>query len=65
MINTFLASLGEVERRVFLLRYFYGERIAQIADRFGYSESKVKSMLLRLRERLKKHLMKEGYDEIP
>ena len=65
VLNAFLASLDADDRRVFLARYFYGERIVSIAKRFGYSESKVKSMLFRMREKLKRHLSEEGYDEIP
>ena len=37
-----------------------GNSIAEIAERFGFSESKVKSMLKRTRDRLKAHLIKEG-----
>lgn len=64
-INAFLASLPENDRRVFLCRYFYGDPIADIASSFGFSESKVKSMLHRARERLRYHLYEEGYYEIP
>lgn len=64
-VNRFLASLPEEERRIFLMRYFYGERIAAISESFGYSESKVKSMLFRTREKLRRYLAEEGYDEIP
>ncbi len=64
IINTFLASLRETERRIFLLRYFYAEPIADICRALGFSESRVKSMLYRTREKLKKHLIKENYYEI-
>lgn len=37
------------------------EPISEIAKRFGFSESKVKSMLARTRTRLEKVLKKEGY----
>ena len=52
-LHRFLTELGERDRRVFLLRYFYGEPIREIANRFGFSESRVKSILYRARERLR------------
>lgn len=58
--NRFLATLPENQRDVFLRRYFLLEPIRDIASRFGYSESKVKSMLMRTREKLRKTLEKEG-----
>ena len=45
---------------VFIRRVWYFDSIAEIAERFGFSESKVKSMLKRTRDRLKAHLIKEG-----
>ena len=60
-INGFLDGLGETERRVFLCRYWYFEPIQTIGERFGFSRSKVSSMLLRTRKKLKKHLSEEGY----
>ena len=60
-INTFLSQLPISERRVFILRYWHGYPIAEICERFGYSKSKVESMLHRTRSKLKKQLMKEGY----
>ena len=58
-INRFLDQLPRTERRVFLLRYWYVEPIADIADKTGFSPSKVTSMLHRIRGNLKKQLMKE------
>ena len=59
-INLFLDSLPETERRVFLCRYWYFDSTAGIAKRFGFSESKVLSMLHRTRGKLQRHLEKEG-----
>jgi len=59
-INAFLDSLAETERNVFLCRYWYMDSIDSIAKRFGYSRSKVTSMLFRMRNRLKELLEKEG-----
>ena len=59
-INTFLAKADKPARVAFVLRYFHGESILDIASRFGMSESKVKSILFRLRKKLRLHLEKEG-----
>lgn len=60
-INRFLREQPEQERRVFILRYFHTCSIAEIGKRFGFSKSKVESMLHRTRKKLKKRLEKEGY----
>ena len=59
-INSYLASIDQAERIAFVLRYFYGESIRDICERFDMSESKVKSLLFRTRKKLKNHLEKEG-----
>ena len=55
-----LDSLPEIQRKVFVCRYWYLESIPEIAERFGFSESKVTAMLHRLREKLRKRLEMEG-----
>ena len=57
----FLDVLPITERRVFLCRYWYVESIETIADKFGFSQSKVKTMLHRTRAKLRKQLAEEGY----
>ena len=59
-LNAFLSRLPAEERRVFLARYWYVASIHEISEKSGCSESKVKSMLLRIRRRLKKALEEEG-----
>lgn len=59
-LNRFLATLTKTERGVFLRRYWMMESISVIASTYGMSLSKASSMLHRLRQRLKKHLEKEG-----
>ena len=59
-INRFLKSLPEAEQRVFVARYWYLQPIKSISRDFGFSESKIKSMLSRTRGKLKKYLEKEG-----
>lgn len=59
-INGLLDTLPETERRVFLCRYWYLDSVADIGERFGFSQSKVTSMLHRTRQKIKKQLEKEG-----
>lgn len=59
-INGFLETLPETERRVFVCRYWYLDSTQDIAERFGFSQSKVTAMLHRIRGKLRKHLEKEG-----
>ena len=57
----FLDALPVTERRVFLCRYWYVDSVEAIADKFGFSQSKVKTMLHRTRSKLRKQLAEEGY----
>ena len=59
--NRFLAALPVTDRNVFLCRYWYLDSIQTIADNFGFTQSKVTSMLHRTRQKLRQHLTKEGY----
>ncbi|MBR2496502.1 MAG: sigma-70 family RNA polymerase sigma factor [Clostridia bacterium] len=59
IINGFLRSLKKEERVVFVLRYWHLYKVEQIAKKVGMSSSKVKSMLLRLRNKLFSLLNKE------
>lgn len=60
VFNRFLQSLPETERRIFLCRYWYLDAVSDIASYFGFSESKVTSMLHRTRKKLRTVLEKEG-----
>lgn len=59
-INKYLGGLDKRKRQVFVRRYWYCDGIKAIAEYFGYSESKVKSMLMRMRSGLKKYLERQG-----
>ena len=61
VINAFLLNQPEKQRIVFVARYYYLDSVRQIADYMSMSESKVKSILHRMRLRLKKYLESEGY----
>lgn len=61
VINDFVGSLPTAERRVFLRRYWYLEPVKTIARDMGFSESKVKSLLFRSRQKLRQILEMEGF----
>ncbi len=59
-INDFLWKQSEEKRNIFIRRYWYFDSIGEICRRTGYGQSKVKSMLYTMRQKLKKHLEGEG-----
>ena len=61
-ISDFLRKQSEERRNVFLRRYWFFDSISEIAERFGFSESKVKSMLFHTRKKLREYLKKEGFE---
>lgn len=60
IMNEFLDKQKKENRILFVRRYWYMDSIAELAQKFGYSESKVKSMLLRMRQSLRTSLEEEG-----
>ena len=60
-INEFLSKLPKQQRIIFLKRYLYFINVNEIAQELDISESKVKSVLFRLRNKLKTELEKEGF----
>ncbi len=62
LIDEFLSVRSKEQRNVFVRRYWYFDTIPEIAKVYGFSQSKVKTMLFRMRSELKNHLEKGGYD---
>ena len=60
-ISAFLRMQSTEVRNIFVRRYWFSDSVSEIAKRFCISESKVKSVLFRTRDRLKKYLESEGY----
>lgn len=60
-INTFLGTLNEQTRKIFVRRYWYMSTIGEIAEDYGISESNAKMTLMRTREKLREYLRQEGY----
>ena len=60
LIEDFLNSVSDVNRNIFICRYWYCENISQIAKKFSLSKSKVTTILYRMRLKLRVKLEKEG-----
>lgn len=59
ILNAFLRSLPTRERQVFICHYWYCDSIKDISRQFGFTQSKVKMMLSRTRQKLLNHLEQE------
>lgn len=60
LISGFLQREKEDIRKIFVRRYYFFDSIGEIASRYGFTESKVKSILYHVRIKLKDFLIKEG-----
>lgn len=59
-INRFLEKQKPLNRRIFVLRYWYSMSIEEIANKEGVTAGSVKTALCRMRKTLKKELEKGG-----
>ena len=60
ILNDFLEDLPIRQRIIFVQRYWYLRSVSEIAEEFSMSESNIKVILFRIRNKLKKVLEKEG-----
>ncbi len=60
VLNKFLSELKPDVRKVFIRKYYFFESISEIAVRYSFSKSKVKSMLHHTKLKLREFLEKEG-----
>lgn len=58
-INQFLRGLSSEQRQMFVRRYWYGDSVQEIGERFHCSGNRVGVILCRCRKKLKKQLEKE------
>ena len=61
LIERFLKTQSADARCVFVRRYWFFDSIAEIAKKYSFGESKVKTLLSRTRKKLKTYLNKEGW----
>ncbi len=56
LLNSFLRKQSPSKRNLFVMRYLYGQSVAEIQEHTGFSEAKVRKTLLRMKDDLKKFL---------
>ena len=61
-LNRFLGTLNKQSRNIFMARYYFNLPVNEIADRFGLSETAMRSRLFRIRQQLRAYLSKEGIE---
>ena len=63
VLNSFLRKLKPINADLFLKRYYFQNTVTAIADEYGIGENHVRSILSKMRKRLKKEFAKEArYD---
>ena len=62
IIGEFLHKQKQDVRKVFVRKYYFFDSIGQIAERYSFTESKVKNMLFTTRKKLKDYLIRKGVD---
>ncbi|MBQ6052872.1 MAG: helix-turn-helix domain-containing protein [Clostridia bacterium] len=55
-LNAFLETLNERDRSVFIRRYYRLEEPFEIGEKYGIKENYVRTILMRVRKKLKKYL---------
>ena len=60
-VNSFLEQDTDVNRYIFIRRYWYGDAVEDIAKAVNMKSGAVSVRLNRIREKLKEYLIKEGY----
>lgn len=61
-IERFLDSLDKSSRILFVRRYWYGDSLSYLSEITGYSENNISQKLFNLRNKLKKRLLKGGFN---
>lgn len=60
-INGFLSAMNYSDRFIFMRRYWYADSLRDIAAAAGSTPRSISVRLFRIREKLKRQLMKEGF----
>ena len=59
-VNAWVKSLSKEERVLFVKRYYFGESVKDLSEEFGYTANQTAQKMMKLRNKLRKHLEKEG-----
>ena len=60
-LDRFLDGLKPSDRTLFVRRYWFGDSVPELAERWGLSRHNVTVRLSRIRQKLKQSLQKEGF----
>ena len=60
VLNDYLRNISDRDSLVFICRYYYSDKISQIARMLNLSERTIQRELARIREELRERLAKEG-----
>ena len=63
LVNRTVAEMGEPDREIFIRRYFYFEKIREIAEHLSMNSKTVETKLLRGKEKLRTLLIERGVTE--
>ena len=61
LISSFLESLDETDRKLFMGRYFHANSVKSLAETYGMTPNAVSLRLHKTREKLRLHLEEGGY----
>lgn len=61
-IESFVSTLSERNRKIFVRRYWLTEDVRYIAEKMNMSENSVSAVLKRIRKKLQKYLNERGFD---
>ena len=59
-LNQFVKELSRDDRYIFMRRYWYGDKIGDIAEKLNIPDNKASVRLFRIRKKLQDYLKKEG-----
>lgn len=62
LISKFLREQKKDARNIFIRRYYFFDSVDDIAKKYSFTDSKVKSTLFYTRKKLKEYLIKEGVE---
>ena len=61
-VNSFVKSLPQEKRNIFVRRYWYADSVSDIASDYGMLQGTVSKTLERTRKQLKAYLIERGFD---